>query len=268
MSSQATLVYTIPPGEGASAAALSTALAAVPLPQDVINALACFVSSDTTSSLVRTIVLKYTPLSTATATANLAAGDPKGSPIESFTLTSPGSGYVAPPRVDIADPTGSGALGRCFLDVAAVAVTTGGTGYSSDTKVTFVGGLKPPTVPSPAGPKGGGVAATGHATIVLGVITAIVVDTPGSGYTSPPQIVITDDGGGHGAVAVAEMGLSGLEVVRPGQGYTSPVVSFMPQFKTSFPDGSDQRKPFYNLFRNLIQTALTTPVTAAAPVLS
>lgn len=269
MTIRAHLAYTIPVGLGASLAALSAELEAIPLPQSVIDALSCFVESDVTSGDTRTIILRYSPTTPATATAQLVAGDPTGSPIDHFTITLAGVDYVTPPRVDINDPTGSGALGRCFLKVVSAAQISGGTGYTGATAVSFVGGLKPATVPHFQTPQGGGVAATGHATIVAGVITAIVVDTPGSGYTSPPQIVITDSGGGSGAVFRAQMGIDGLEVVRPGSGYTAPIVNFLPTFYTMF--GAlppSQAKPFFNLFRQLFQQKLASGITAAAPLIT
>lgn len=51
-------------------------------------------------------------------------------------------------------------------------------------------------------PPSGGVRATGTATLASGVITAIVVTNPGSGYTSAPAVTITGPGSGATGTAV------------------------------------------------------------------
>lgn len=71
--------------------------------------------------------------------------------------------------------------------VRSIAVTAGGTGYGTPT-VVFTGG--------------GGSGAAGTATVVEGVITAVVITDRGIGYTSAPAISF-DDGEGDGADAVA-----------------------------------------------------------------
>lgn len=102
--------------------------------------------------------------------------------------------------------------------VVAVVVTNGGTGYTSaptvtaaGTNATFVaivgGALSaininaassganysyPPNVSIDA-PAVGGVPATAHATISGGVITSIVIDQPGAGYATVPNVAIVPD---------------------------------------------------------------------------
>jgi len=61
--------------------------------------------------------------------------------------------------------------------VDRVAIGSGGTGYTTPT-ISFTGG-------------GGGSGATATATVSSGVITAITIVNPGSGYTSVPTVVIT-----------------------------------------------------------------------------
>lgn len=77
--------------------------------------------------------------------------------------------------------------------VNSVAITAGGTGYTSDPAPTidFVGG--------------GGTGATATATVSNGAITAITLTAMGSGYTSAPTIEITG-GNGTGATATAIVG--------------------------------------------------------------
>jgi hypothetical protein len=71
--------------------------------------------------------------------------------------------------------------------VASVAVTAGGTSYTTPT-VTF-------SLPQIAG----GVRATGTLTVGSGIITAVVITNPGTGYTSAPTATISG-GGGSGAL--------------------------------------------------------------------
>lgn len=82
--------------------------------------------------------------------------------------------------------------------ITGVAVTTGGTGYTSAPTVTFTGGA------------GSGAAAT--ATVVAGVVTAVTITDPGTGYTSAPTVGFTG-GGGTGAAATASYGTTGNQVV-------------------------------------------------------
>lgn len=65
-------------------------------------------------------------------------------------------------------------------------------------------------------------------------IIAVTINTPGSGYTSPPAVSFTGGGGGSGAVAVAVLGtgvdagkVTAVNVTAAGMGYTSaPTVVF------------------------------------------
>lgn len=82
--------------------------------------------------------------------------------------------------------------------VTGVAVTSGGSGYTSAPTVSFTGG------------SGTGAAAT--ATVVAGVVTAITVTDPGTGYTSAPTVAFTG-GAGTGAAATASYGTTGNVVV-------------------------------------------------------
>jgi hypothetical protein len=68
----------------------------------------------------------------------------------------------------------------------------GGSGYTAGTTVTIIDA--PTSQNSGLGP---GTGATAHATIVATVITAIVIDTAGSGYLNP-QFVIEDTAGSAG----------------------------------------------------------------------
>jgi uncharacterized repeat protein (TIGR01451 family) len=73
-----------------------------------------------------------------------------------------------------------------------VVLGSGGSGYATAPAISFTGG--------------GGSGATATATVSGGVITAITIDNPGSGYTSTPTVVITPTSGGSGATAAAVVG--------------------------------------------------------------
>jgi hypothetical protein len=70
--------------------------------------------------------------------------------------------------------------------ISAIAVATGGTGYTSVPTVTITGG--------------GGSGAMARAVLTAGVVTSIVITRKGEGYTSSPTVTITG-GGGTGATA-------------------------------------------------------------------
>jgi uncharacterized repeat protein (TIGR01451 family) len=76
--------------------------------------------------------------------------------------------------------------------VHQVALGSGGSGYGIAPGISFSGG--------------GGTGAAAIATVSGGVITAITVTNPGSGYTSVPTVIITPNGSGSGAVAEAVLG--------------------------------------------------------------
>lgn len=72
--------------------------------------------------------------------------------------------------------------------LSRVDVTTPGTGYTTAPAVAFTGG--------------GGTGASGHATILGGAVTAVIIDNPGINYTTAPTVGLTG-GAGAGAVATA-----------------------------------------------------------------
>lgn len=85
-------------------------------------------------------------------------------------------------------PTGAEVEVPASDKVGTVTVSAGGQDYTT-ASVTFA--------PAPAG----GTTAQGTATIAAGVVTAIVVTSAGSGYTTAPTVTITGDGTGATATA-------------------------------------------------------------------
>lgn len=74
--------------------------------------------------------------------------------------------------------------------VSGIAVSAGGSGYSTTPTVTIAGG--------------GGTGATATATVSGGVVTAITVVTAGTDYASVPTVTLSG-GGGSGATATASL---------------------------------------------------------------
>lgn len=257
MSTLATLVYSVV-AQGATPSAITAALAAVPLPQDILTRLGVRVQGDVTAALTRTIALRLVPIVDATATAQILPGnDGSGSPVVGLTSVGEGNGYAAPPDVVITDSVGKGfgAKANAKLNILSVALTGGGAGYVSPPTVNIVGGdLR-------------GTPAVITATVALGAVTALNLVSSGSGYNGIPTLVITG-GGGAGATGTVLMQAAGLTLLGGGKGYVAPVVTLKSHFKTMFPDTGDQRAPFWNLMRQSIQRQLCCPIFAAAPVIT
>jgi len=163
--------------------------------------------------------------------------------VTKITVSNAGGGYTQP-VVTFTSGGGTGATATVYGGIDAVAVSYGGFGY------TF------PTVDFdlPDGP--GGVQAQGHiASIALGdlfdgmdangtiLTNGVVVDNPGSGYSSAPNVVIRDgtlfDPINHDpgtfteATATATLSISAVTINTYGANYTSaPTVAITDQTGT------------------------------------
>ena len=129
-----------------------------------------------------------------------------------------GGGYFYPPTVTIAPPNLAGTTATAAAlrqatpltgglrvrnaRILRVEVGSGGTGYAVGTTLQFQ-----------AAPGDTGSGATCHPVIVGGVITSVVVDTPGSGYHRTPILNVLTPGSGVGATWSIRRG--------SGSGYTS-----------------------------------------------
>jgi len=114
----------------------------------------------------------------ASANAALSSGI-----VNSITLTNAGSGYTSQPTVTLSGGGGSNAAAVAELvtfatGTVSVQVINGGTGYGAygNLAVTITGG--------------GGANANGTAIISGNVITEVVMNNPGSGYTSTPSVTL------------------------------------------------------------------------------
>jgi hypothetical protein len=284
MTTTCTLAYTAYLG-GGTAAAVAAQMAAVPVPQSMLDFYGVRVISDSTpaaSPVVRTIVLGLNPASTATATASLETQN-SGSPVGALAVTSAGSGYVAPPivsftggrpapvvrpgfptiAIDVNQLEGSvnaPAVAACYLKVVSAAVVAAGAGYSANTAINVTGRLAKNGIPAVLTP-----------TIVGGHITGVVVTTPGSGYVGAPTITVVDPAvtPGSGGIISVSMGVGSLVLQRGGSGYSSPpTVVLTPIFQSLFPPAGDQAAPFAELMTTALEQAIKSPVTASAPMVT
>ncbi len=188
----------------------------------------------------------------ATAEATVGANGA----ITAITVTNPGSGY-SNAKVDITG-SGTGAMADAAIvrkgSVVGVTVGSPGTGYT-DPSVTFSGnggaaatayggvegvfvanggsGYTMPVVDFdlPNGP--GGVQAKGHALMdANGTVTAVVVDSPGSGYSTAPGVAVRNGtvfdpiAGATLAQATTTLTMQSVEMDAFGAGYkNAPTVT-------------------------------------------
>lgn len=249
MGSQVSLAYHVDQVGSVSVAALAAAVAAVPLPADILTELGVRVVSDNTpiaAPITRTIVLAFGPTSAAIATAAVQPG-PEGAPLSGIVATA-GAGYVRPPIVSVAPPASgevppAKALAQAFLHVLLATIVAGGGSYSATPHVAFVGGLPPADANNPTSTfavnslslvkKGrkytsqavvqfrGSLAPGGHqatANLTLdanGSVSSVTVTDPGSGYLTIPTAFVFDPGNNTGGV---DPEFAAQIVVQPGMG--------------------------------------------------
>lgn len=263
MSSQITCAYSATAVGSLTGLALQSAMAAIALDSDLLNAYGLRVTLDQTSAassplIVRTIVLAMGPSVAATATTTLFPGDGSGSPIDAVVMGTAGLDYIAPPVVTVPPANVRGGLLHANLGVLSTTVAAGGALYPSGTVVKFVGGQLAP----------GGVVPTATPTVLAGVVTGVTMLTPGGPYATPPTAILAG-AGGSGGVLVVHLGLTGIAIDDPGLGYTSPPpVTITPLFKSLFPDGTDQVSPLAGWMTEIFQSGLKGPVVASVPVVA
>ena len=134
--------------------------------------------------------------------------------IASVVIQNPGTRYFSVPTVNF---TPAGATATATVDsgrITSVAINNPGV-YTAPPAISFTGTT------------GGGAAVTAVLTpaATLSRVYEIDVTSGGSGYTSPPTVVIA--GVGTGATAVANLNagvVTDITVINPGLGYTEPPV--------------------------------------------
>lgn len=169
----------------------------------------------------------------ATAVATIATTGA----VTSYVVDDPGAGYAGF-AATVEGGGGTGATAIASGGVDAVTITDGGAGYTMPT-VEF----DLPALPD-------GTQATGHVPMIAngdsvdgmdaaGAITAVVVDEPGSGYTSAPGVAIHNGtvfdpiSGATAAVVSATLALGAVAPLELGSGYTSA-----PTVTVTDPDGT------------------------------
>jgi hypothetical protein len=269
MSSQATLVYKANlTGSALTAASLAALLASVPAPLDIFELYGVRSVSDATVAgppAIRTLVVSFLPVVTATAVASIVPGDPTGSPVASIAVTLAGSGYVRPPVVSFIPVVNTTspivpALAEAYLKVATAAVGAGGAAYSAQTRIDVIGRQR-----------GGSTPAVLTPIIAGGIVTGVTITSAGSGYTNVPEILVVDPtGAGSGALVSVSMGVGEIVVERAGVGYVgAPAVVLTPYFKALFPDVTGgQAAPFQNLITAALNIATSSPIDAEPVALS
>ena len=148
-----------------------------------------------------------------------------------ITVNSFGSGYTAPTVSFSGGGSGGGASATAYGRVDQVTITDGGLGY------TF------PTVDFDLPDRPGGIQAKGHAEMdANGTITAVIVDSPGSGYSTAPGVAIINGTrfdptalleGGRFATATTSLSITSIVVNTSGADYKTA-----PDVVISDPDGS------------------------------
>jgi len=146
------------------------------------------------------------PLVKATAQGLLRAGVLSGA-----TITNPGAGFGSLPNFAVtykydADAEVAATLRRGY--VHSIAVTNGGSGYTSASVTIAAPAWTGPTPPT----------ATATATVSGGAVTGITVTYGGEHYTSVPAVTISGDGAGATATATCRFGLT-LTVTKGGDSY-------------------------------------------------
>lgn len=141
-------------------------------------------------------------------------------------------GYDVAPSVTFTGGGGTGAAATAILNdfgsIVQVAVTSGGSGYTSAPTVVFGDVITGVTVVN------GGSGATATASLTAGAISGTAITSAGSGYVTAPNVVVTDSGGtvpGSGAAIIAEVingAIANLNIISGGTGYTTPILTILP----------------------------------------
>ncbi|HEX5917491.1 MAG TPA: hypothetical protein VFY76_06525, partial [Nocardioides sp.] len=142
-----------------------------------------------------------------------------GGAVVGLAVDAPGSGYTAL-RAEVTGGGGTGAAVSPSGGVDAVHLTDGGSGYTM------------PTVDFDLPDDPDGTIARAHVPpdglTPEGVVTSVVLDDPGSGYSHAPDVVIRNGtladpiNGATEATVTTTLQLVGMSITNPGADYTSP----------------------------------------------
>jgi hypothetical protein len=172
--------------------------------------------------------------------------------------TIPSNPGILDPESQLSGALNTPAFAEAALKIVSAAVVAGGSGYSANTFIKLSGGR--PLRPAVLTP-----------TIALGAVTGVTVTDPGSGYRAVPTVTVVDPNvvPGTGASVSVSMGLDFIQLFRSGSGYTTPpTVVLTPYFQFCFPPTGNQAAPFANLMKVAIEQAILSPVSADPPVIA
>lgn len=160
------------------------------------------------------------------ATAVISAVDTNGS-IVSIALSNSGSYSVLPNLTDAATTVlpggGTGATVNLTIGIKAIAIATGGTGYTAPPRVSI-------TDPS-------GVGAEAVASVIGGAVSSITVISPGYGYVGVSSVIFDSGSNATAITALQPAGVASCVVDSAGNNYTSvPVVSIDAVGSGAYPD--------------------------------
>lgn len=146
--------------------------------------------------------------------------------VASVAITAGGTGYTSLPTVAFGAPNVDGgvqATGTVVFSGAGVTAINVAAGGSGYTTTA-------PTVVIGAPNKAGGVQAVATATISGGAVTAVTITTAGSGYTFSPTVSLVGGNGANaqsGAVTIGAQTVTSVTIDVTGSGYSaSPSVTF------------------------------------------
>ena len=240
-------------------ATLDGLMKAVPLDLSLPRLWGVIPTSDTlsilSSSLIRRRILCDFGLGTAAITANMFPGDGNRSIVQSLTLGAEAGFFAAPPILVFSG--GNPELAASAVPVMGVAtalVARGGAGYTGAATAALVGGNLAP---------GGTPATLGAITVVAGAVTAVAIATAGSGYTTWPEIVVTDPAATVQAEVYGGLQIVSLTLISPGLGYDSaPTITTTPVFPTNLLPGEVNDTTLANWMTGIFQNKLRTPISS------
>ena len=219
--------YVLPVVGNQSVTALQKRMANVRIPLSILREWGLIPYTDHTTVIGQTVhrVLQFDMgRGSAPATCALPAGG--GESLSSITLSGGESGWFnaapIPQFTPAAGAPGSGASAVCGMGVATAIIARGGAGYTGAATAAVVGGDLAP---------GGTPATLGALTIVGGAVVGVNINTTGDGYTTYPDIVVTDPAATQQAEVYGGLQVNEMTLVNPGDFYTAaPVISVLPLF--------------------------------------
>jgi hypothetical protein len=247
-------------------ATLAAALSVVPIDQATLLLHGLLPIRDQIATVgqtaTRTITLQMAPALPAVATCKLFTDAPGGA-IQSLLLVNPeGNGdYALAPIITFVGGTPVRHKARAVANMVMIdpIVLKPGSGYTSAATATAVGGGLVP----------GGRPAAVAPVIIGGAVGGISVTDVGSGYTSFPQIVISDvPGGGSGAVVFGGLTVASLTLFDPGVYATAPSLVFTPAFQATTPDTANQATAVRGFMTRAMEEALRSQVVALTPIVT